>query len=220
VASLRIGQRHRRIHIFSLILLLAIGLVVIPGTRRAILRTAGWVLVANDPLQTADVIVITVGSDGAEFLEAADLVHNGIAPKVAVFAEPPEPIEREFIRRGLPYENNAARAVRELKELGVDNIEQIPIEVSGSQKQGPALASWCDQYQLRSVVVVSPPDHSRRLRRLLHRSLVGHATKVIVHSTRYLQFDPNHWWKTRDGRRTEIEELEKLVLDAMRHPLS
>lgn len=197
---------------------MSISIFFIPGIRDAILRTAGWVLVANDPLQTADVIVITVGSDGAEFLEAADLVHSGVAPKVAVFAEPPEPIEREFIRRGLPYENDAARAARELNELGVESIEQIPIEVSGSQKEGPALASWCAQHQLRSVLVVSPPDHSRRLRRLLHRSMAGHPTKVMVHSTRYLEFDPDHWWQTRDGRRTEIEELEKLALDVVRHP--
>lgn len=220
VPSSKIWRKRRVFSIISVVLLVAIGSLLIPAIRHAILRTAGWVLVANDPLQPADVIVITVGGDGAEFLEAADLVHSGVAPMVAVFAEPPEAVEREFTRRGFAYENAAARAIRELRELGVANVEEIPREVSGSEDEGPALASWCDQYHLSAVVVVSPPDHSRRLRRLLHRSMQGHSTQVLIRSTRYLEFDPDRWWQTHDERRTEIEELEKLTLDFVRHPLS
>ena len=48
----------------------------------------------------------------------------------------------------------------------------------------------------------------------------GHPTKVTVRSARYLVFDPDRWWETHGGIRTEVEELEKLLLDILRHPIS
>ncbi|PYR60844.1 MAG: hypothetical protein DMF91_11190, partial [Acidobacteria bacterium] len=87
-------------------------------------------------------------------------------------------------------------------------------------EESHVLLSWCDQRQFRSIVVVSAPDHSRRVRRVLHRSLLGHPTRVVVRSARYSSFDPNRWWQTREGIRIEIMELQKLLLDVVRHPIS
>jgi hypothetical protein len=176
--------------------------------------------VVNEPVERADIIVVAADADGAGVLEAADLVHGGIATRVAVFADPPDRVDREFIRRGIPYEDAAARSVRQFRSLGVTAIEQIPRAVAGTEAEGEALPGWCDQHQFRSVVVVSTPDHSRRLRRVLDRSMKGHGTRVTVRPVRHSAFDPDRWWETRDGIRTEIIELQKLLLDVMRHPLS
>jgi hypothetical protein len=43
---------------------------------------------------------------------------------------------------------------------------------------------------------------------------------VIVRPARYSQFDPDGWWDTRGGLRTGIVEIQKLVLDVVRHPIS
>jgi hypothetical protein len=152
---------------------------------------------------------------------AADLVHSGVATRVAVFTEPADTMAaQEFIRRGIPYEEAGARSVRQLQALGIDNVDRIPTSVAGTEDEGPVLAEWCDQHRFRSVVVVSSADHSRRLRRVLHRSMKGHQTRVTVRSARYLVFDPDRWWEAHGGIRTEIEELEKLLLDILRHPIS
>jgi hypothetical protein len=197
------------------------GIVVgVPGIRGSILRSAGWALVADERLEPADVIVIATTADGAGVLEAADLVHSGIAPRVAVFADPPDLVDREFIRRGAPYEDVAARSIRQLQSLGVTLIERIPRAIPGTDAEGAVLPSWCDQHQLRSIVVVSTTDHSRRLSRILDRSMKNHQTKVMVRPARYSSFDPNRWWETRSGVRTEMIELQKLLLDVVRHPLS
>ena len=82
------------------------------------------------------------------------------------------------------------------------------------------LPPWCDQHQFRSIVFVATSDHSRRLRRVLDRVMKGHPTRVAVRSARYSSFDPDRWWKTRSGVRTEITELQKLVLDVVLHPMS
>jgi hypothetical protein len=203
-----------------LVVLLASASIAVPTIRQAILRDAGWALVVDERVGSADLIVISGDADGAGVLEALDLVHSGVAMRLAVFADAPDDVEREFIRRGVRYENSAARSIRELRELGAVSVEQIPIFITGTEDEGPALARWCDEQRLHSVVVVGTPDHARRLRRVLHRSMRGHQTTVAVSSAHYSGFDPDRWWSSRDGVRTEIEEMEKLLLDVVRHPIS
>src|SRR5215469_10408757 len=75
------------------------------------------------------------------------------------------------------------------------------------------LPPWCDEHHLRSIVVVAAKDHSRGLQRVLERVMKGHPTRVAVQPARYSSFDPDRWWETRDVVRTEIIELQKLLLE-------
>jgi hypothetical protein len=53
-----------------------------------VLRAPGWALVANDPVTSADIIVVSLDSNGAGALETADRVHSGISNRAAVFMDP------------------------------------------------------------------------------------------------------------------------------------
>jgi uncharacterized SAM-binding protein YcdF (DUF218 family) len=197
----------------------ASAIVAVPSVRDPVLRAAGWALVVSEPVAPADVIVVSLDSGGAGALEAADLVQSGIATRVAVFTDPPSGEDHEFIRRGLPYEDAGARQIRQLRSLGVADVVQIPRTDVGTKGEGQALPPWCDQHQFRSIVFVAARDHSRRLRRVLDRAMKGHPTRVTVRPERYSTFDPDRWWETRGGTRTGIVELQKLVLDAVLHPM-
>jgi hypothetical protein len=202
------------------VVLVAAVVVGAPSVREWGLRAAGRALVAEEPLKPADVIVISSHSAGAGALEAADLVHSGIARRVAVFADPPDGEDLEFIRRGLPYDDAAARQVRQLERLGVTEIMQISGKEAGTDGEGRMLPSWCDQHAFRSVVFVAARNHSRRTQRVLDRLMKGHPTRVTVRAERYSGFDPDRWWQTRGGARAELVEFQKLVLDVVLHPLS
>ena len=132
--------------------------------------------------------------------------------------EPPNEVEAEFIRRGLPYEDSGARQIRQLRSLGVTDVARISI-VDGTEDEGRVLPQWCDEHQLRSIVFVVTEDHSRRTRRMLNRVMKGHPTRVTVKPARHTNFDPDRWWKTHSGIRTELIELEKLLLDIVLHPM-
>jgi hypothetical protein len=200
--------------------LAAFAIVAIRSLREPVLRAAGWALVVNnESAAPADIIVLTIDSDGAGALEAADLVQSGVSKRVAVFQDPPSGEDYEFIRRGLPYEDAGARQIRQLKMLGVTDVLQIA-RVNGTESEGQMLPQWSDHQHLRSIVVVAGKDHSRRLRRVLDRDMKGHPTQVTVRAARYSNFDPDRWWETRGGVRAEVVELQKLLLDFMRHPLS
>jgi hypothetical protein len=205
--------------ILVVLALAAFAIVAGRSLREPVLRAAGWALVVNEPVASADIIVLSLDSGGAGALEAADLVHSGISKRVAVFKDPPSGEDYEFIRRGIPYEDAGARQIRQLRALGVTDVVEIS-RVDGTEGEGQVLPSWCDEYQFRSIVVVATKDHSRRLRRVLDRVMKGHPTRVTVQSARYSTFDPDRWWETRGGVRTEIIELEKLLLDVALHPMS
>ena len=199
--------------------LAAFAIVSIRSLWEPVLRAAGWALVINEPVASADVIVVSLASGGAGALEAADLVQSNISKRVAVFMDPPSGEDHEFIRRGLPYEDAGTRQIRQLRSLGVTDVVQIS-RIDGTESEGRVLPSWCDDHQLRSIVVVATKDHSRRLQRVLDRVMKGHPTRVTVQAARYSTFDPDRWWETRTGVRIEIFELQKLLLDLVLHPIS
>jgi hypothetical protein len=200
-------------------ILLACGVLLIPSARTRLLRSAGWALVSEDPIERADVIVLTVDARDAGVLEAADLVHAGVAGRVGVFDDSPDPSDAEVIRRGLPYTSNAERESRMLRALGVTDVKSLGTVV-GTESEIDLLFGWCDRMGVHTVVVVALKDHSRRVRRVLLRTMRGHAVKAIVRAARFSTFDPDNWWRTRGGIRTEIVETEKLWLDVVRHPFS
>ncbi|HYA65422.1 MAG TPA: hypothetical protein VEE84_01950 [Burkholderiaceae bacterium] len=191
----------------------------IPNVRHFLLRSAGWALVASDPEEPADIIVIAVDAGAPEDLEAADLVHRGISARVAVFAQAPDPLQPEYARRGLPPSSQAPRSVRLLNALGIRVIEQIAQTPEGTDDEARILAEWCERNGFRTVIFVSTADHSRRARRILGRSMLNHRTRILVRYSPYASFHPDAWWRTRDGLRTELVEMEKLLADLLLHPL-
>ena len=210
----------RWVRVVAIVGLAFVVIAGVPAVREPILRFAGRALVVEDSVASADVIVVSLDSGGAGVLEAADLVKNGIAKRVAVFSDPPTGADREFIRRGLPYEDMAARQIRQLEWLGVTDVVRIPALDTGTDGEGRALSAWSREHQYRSLVVVSTTDHTRRLRRVIHRYMDGLATTVAIRPSRYSSFDPDRWWESRGGIRTQVIELQKLALDVALHPLS
>ena len=177
-------------------------------------------VVKTTSIKSADIIILSIDSGGEGTLGAAELVHSGVSNRVAVFHDPPTSVDQEFLRRGIPYEDRAAVSTRQLELLGVHNVEQIPRSASGSEQEGEILPDWCDKHQYRSIVLITSKDHSKRLTRILHRSMKNPQISLTVFASPYSEFDVETWWTTRAGLRTGIVELEKLLLDFVRHPFS
>jgi hypothetical protein len=209
------GRSLRRVPFLAALAAIAITSILFSGS---ILRAAGWALVVNEAVAPADFIVVSLDSGDAGALEAADLVQSGVARRVAVFTDPPSVAGHEFMRRGLPYEDASARQIRQLGWLGVKDIISIPQAEGGTEDEVAMLPSWCDEHQVQSLVFVTASDHSRRSRWVLDRVMRARKTRVTVAVARYSSFDPEHWWHTRQGIRTEIIEFQKLALERIRHP--
>lgn len=217
----RSSKNFRRLRWTTAVAVIAIvgaALIATPSIGRPFLRGVGWLLVTSEALAPVDLIVVSLDSNGAGALEAADLVHGGTAARVAVFADSPSVEDYEFIRRGLPYEDASARQIRQLNWLGVKDLVLIPFPFHGSRSAGEALARWCREHGIGSIVVVTARDHSRRVQRVLKREMRGQATRFTVQPSRYSRFDPDRWWQTQEGIRIALSELQKLMLDFLLHP--
>lgn len=184
-----------------------------------VLRAAGEALIQIDPVSPAEAAVLTTDSNAGGALEAADLVARGLVPRVVVFTEPPGPEAPEFARRGAVYEDDGARQLRYLAALGVTAVERLEIGEAGSHPEADALRRWCLDHGVKAVVVVTSPDHSRRLRRMLRRELAPQGIHVTVRPAAFARFDPHAWWKTRTGRRIALVEWQKLLLELVMYPL-
>ena len=202
-----------------LIILLALVLSVYTF-RAPILTAVGRLLVVADPLDSSDVIVVTTDAGEAGILEASDLVHRGTASQVAVFDTPPDKVDSELKRRGVPYFDVAALLIRQLNGLGVTYVVKIPLEALGTHNESHALSGWLKRHRFRSVVLVTETEHSRRSRRIFRRALKGQLINLYVQPSHYSSFNPENWWKSRHNLKTGIIELQKLVVDLLFHPIS
>jgi uncharacterized SAM-binding protein YcdF (DUF218 family) len=189
----------------------------VPVLRHSLLRSAGWALVAQDAPAKADLIVISVDALSAGILEAADLAHAGFATRIAIFDRPVTKVQLEFARRGVQSLDLKAVSIQLLHELGIVDIAVIPAVV-GTVDEGKVLQQWCAANSIHSILFISVPDHSRRTRRVLDRALGQHGVRVMVRYARYSEFNPDSWWQTRGGQRTQAVESEKLLVDLLRHP--
>ena len=135
-----------------------------PSDARFCVRLDGRSLLvsASEPA----LIVVATDAEGAGVLEAADLIHNGVAARVAIFTEPPNIVNREFFGR-LPFENAAIRSARQLKAPGFDATALILRYVPGNEDWVLFLATRATSSQFRSVVVVNTSHQARRSEREL-----------------------------------------------------
>jgi hypothetical protein len=210
---MNLGRRRR----LRLLLVAAAVICASSALTPSIGRSIGGVLVATDVLEAAEVIVVPGWTHESGALEAADLYKRRIASRVAVLEPAPVPSRQELIRRGVVATGDAW-VVSLMKRLGVQTIEVIPGYSTGTDADGKLIASWLEQNRLRSAVVIATSEHSRRLRRIMHRALEDKAASVLVVSARFSTYEPDCWWKTRAGVRTTVIELQKLLLDIVTHP--
>jgi len=206
-----------RLGLLSIVVLATVIVGGVPALRHSLLRSAGWALVAEDPPAKADIIVISADALGAGILEAADLAHAGFASRIAIFDRPVTRMSREFARRGVQSLDLKSVSIQLLHGLGITDIALIP-PVVGTVDEGKVLQQWCAANSIHSILFISVTDHSRRSRRVLDRALSPHGVRVMVRYARYSEFDPDSWWQTRGGQRTQAVESEKLLVDFLRHP--
>ena len=199
-------------------MLVSIGVIVaaaVPAARRAVLRTAGAALVAGDAVERADVGVITEFGEGSE-LEAADLFHAKMFPRLVVLEPSPTPVEREYARRGV-FRDDVV--VTTLRQLGVPETAIVHVDAGegGTTESTQALAEWMRGHPSRAIVIVTP-SHTRRYRRTLKRVWPEHVPPPAITSPRHNSFRPEDWWTSRRTLREGVVELQKLGLDYLMHP--
>jgi len=207
----------------SLVAMLACAVAVsIRPVRHGLLQRAGAFLVTEDDVEPSDAVVLLTGVGSIGALEAIDLLNEGLAHRVVILEQALGREAREFERHGLRPETSAARTIQLLRQGAAANVSAavITVNVGGTNAEAVAVRRWCLERGIDSIIVITSRDHSARVRRVLRRTFGERYARVLVRIARYDAFDPSDWWQHRDSLRVGIIEIQKLLLEYLRHPIA
>jgi hypothetical protein len=217
-AAVRKGREPRGLRVLravaSLILLIVVAAFV-PPVRHAILRGLAGILVIADPVQPADVGVMTESGDGGE-IEVSQLYHQGVFPRVLVLAPARTAVDDEYVKLGV---HRGDLVLTTLRQLGVPDSAVMRLDAGegGTTDSTRALATWVLEHPGRVLVVISP-THARRYRRTLMRVWPDGVPSPRVTVPHVTLFHVEDWWRSRRTLREGLFELQKLAWDYVRHP--
>jgi uncharacterized SAM-binding protein YcdF (DUF218 family) len=176
-----------------------------------LLTAIGDQLVHEDPPARADVmIVLAPWLD--RILTAADLYREGYAPQIVLTRERRQRAEQMLIERTL-VESGEDRRRKILHALGVplDSIVILDGFVSSTVDEALRFAEWASGRPIRSVLVVTSPEHTRRARLAFMKALENLQVRVVVRPSSLTEFRRDTWWRSRSTLRDGVLELQKLV---------
>lgn len=186
-----------------LILFLAL-LLVLYLVRRPILQLAGESLIAEDPLQPSDVLIV-LGGDNAQAdraARAAELYRSRWAPRVVASGPP--------LR---PYASEADLTYRDLAERGVpaDALIRFAHTAQSTHEEALALRRLVVDRGWERVLLVTSNHHTRRSRYIFRRIFPASVQVRIVSAPDH-DFDPAAWWHTRRGQKLLLYEWTAMLI--------
>ena len=194
-------QKQRGGVIFRLLALLVFVLLLaaLYTVRRPLLRAAGNLWIASDPLEHADAIVV-IGDDnvsGDRAARGAELYNAGWAPivvasgrRLRTYAGMAELIEHDVESHGVPmtavvrFTHRAENTIDEAKAL-----RQLVVD-----------RKW------NRILLVTSNYHARRAR-YIFRKVFPTNVSVNVVPAKDSDFNLDTWWETRDGQALFQHEL-------------
>lgn len=186
--------------VFRFIFLLAFlaMLLVVYVVRYPILRVAGNFWVVNDPPQASDFIVM-LGDDnyqGDRAAHAAELFKAGWAPRVVASGR--------YIR---PYATISELEAHDLADHGVPQsaIVRFAHQANDTKDECMGIGQLMVQHGWKRVLMVTSTYHTRRSRYICSR-LLPPGSVLRMEAARDSDYDPDNWWRTRDGLKTYLHE--------------
>jgi len=193
-------------------LLAAVVLLVLSG---GIFRYAGILLVAEDSPEKADLIIVLMGSGPDRILGAVDLYKEGYAPCI-LMVENWEPGYELLESRGVKVPRDAELGAIIGTQLGVP--KEAFIILPGDARSTKDEATIVNEYlqerpEIDKVLLVSSQYHSLRSAKIFQWTMKGLNREVHIIScpTRYDDFNPSAWWKSREDTKRVFMEYMKLA---------
>jgi uncharacterized SAM-binding protein YcdF (DUF218 family) len=179
--------------------IVALIVVVVCAAGAAIaFRGVGRWLERPDALGPADVIVVLSGTMPARAEEAAIIYRAGYSHEVWV-SQPASPAS-ELAKMGIRYEGEDYfnRAVLVHEGVPETAIRMLPETIIDTEQEVVEIAAMMRQEGKASAIIVTSPQHTRRVKALWHE-LAGGDLRAIVRGAPQDSFDAVHWWRnTRD----------------------
>ncbi len=174
-------------------------------------RLGAW-LVVEDPLEKADAIFVLGGTLFERPLEAADLYHDGWAPRMLLMRQIADAGEAEMQRRGIPFQREIDIQIDALTRLGVPrDAIQILDEQDSTKDEANTLRDLVVANHWSKVIVVTSKQHTRRAGLVMDRRLAPTGARAIMRASRYDRTEVDTWWHRRGTLRFTLFETQRLI---------
>lgn len=194
----------RRHGCLAVLLLVVLATAAIWTLRFYILAFLGKALVENDGPQKAQAIVVLGGDEtGERIIKAAELAHAGYAPLVLVSGP----------RILIGYEPDFTIQYAESKGYPASVFRPLHNDVNSTRSETLMIAKDLKSAGIRKILLVTSNFHSRRAGRLMREAAPW--CWVVVVAAPDPNYDPNGWWKAREGQKVFIFEELKTIATAL-----
>jgi uncharacterized SAM-binding protein YcdF (DUF218 family) len=198
------GKRHfaKMVLVGTTAGVLVFGVVIFLGIGR-------W-LVAEDPLEKAQAIVVLSGGMPMRAQEAARLYKAGWAPQIWLTrgVEPAASLQQMHIAYlGEDFFNS-----RVLMHEGVpsDAIRVLDPAINNTADEIRVIAADVQRLSSQTVIIVTTKAHTRRVR-TLWRELSAGRGRAIVRAASTDPFAPDHWWRATGDALDVVREVLGLL---------
>jgi len=202
------------------LLLLGLSAAAAFAFRRPILLALGEFLVVSDPLEKADAIAILSGHSTSRGHKAAELYHQGWAPRILI-SKDIYPYRVEELRRFGIRElegHEATIAVLAYLNVPVSSVEVLDGYNESTLDEAKKYSKYMRDHNLSRLTVVTCSFHARRARMLFRHAFKASNVAVSVQpAPADFEYNPENWWTRRLDSKTLLWEYEKLVFSALRY---
>jgi uncharacterized SAM-binding protein YcdF (DUF218 family) len=179
--------------IFFVALLAILYLVRVP-----LLRFAGEFWIVDDAPESSDVIIVLSGDnyDAVRAARAAALFRAGMAPHVVATG-----------RSLRSYATTTDLMKRDLVDHGVPAAAIIPLthRADDTREEAVAVSEFVHSRGWKKILLVTSNYHTRRSEYIYERTLPP-GTQLRVISAPDIEYDPQGWWRTREGLKIFFQE--------------
>jgi uncharacterized SAM-binding protein YcdF (DUF218 family) len=171
-------------------------------SRTALLMRTATLLIEDDAPQKAQAAEVLGGDDsGARILKASQLAQAGYVPYVIVdgpttlIGHESDILIRYAVQKG--YEPSLFRAL------------PLPPGMNSTREETAFVGKYLNKHAIQKILLVTSNYHTRRAAYLMRKQNPG--LQVVAIAAADPNFDPNMWWKSREGKKVFLMEWMKTI---------
>ncbi|PYV06188.1 MAG: hypothetical protein DMG10_02490 [Acidobacteria bacterium] len=213
------AKKNRNVLLVSVLFFLAAG----GGSylfREPILTRVATFLVVSDPLHKADAMEILGGGEPGRARKAAELYHEGWAPRIFITKAEHTTATEELRHYGISAAEDHEIKCAVLRLLGVpeDALEVVDGYNRSTLEEARRLRDYTEKRGLKRLILVTSNFHTRRTRLVFRRVFKGTGIDLMVQAAPPDDwFNPDKWWTRRMDSRNLFLEYQKLIFYAVRY---
>lgn len=165
--------------------------------REPLLRGAAEAWIVDEPVATADAVVVLGGGRDWRPFAAADLYLARRTPLVLI-AQPEVTPSQELLNH--PTDAQVSLAVLTQKGVPPAHIQPFGTNVTSTRDEALALREWALAHPAtRAIVIPTDPFHTRRTRWIFQKTLTGTGVSVHVIAVPHPRYQAEDWWQHEEG---------------------